>query len=103
MFFASTKTSADDQLGRAKSFFDDKEGVVYCREPLPEFTLGYNSNPSDQEVESLCSCIWSKFPEDRWERKEAKRIFKGAEMSLRTIKLIKRFKKSMKVCGGFEL
>src|SRR5688500_16362252 len=32
--------------------------VVVCREPIPEFTLGSHSNPSEAEVQRLCACIW---------------------------------------------
>ena len=36
------------------------QGVVVrvCEEPLPEFTLGANSNPSEADVKDLCGCIW---------------------------------------------
>jgi hypothetical protein len=36
-----------------------------CKEPLPEFTLGPASNPSDAELAKLCACVWSKLPEGR--------------------------------------
>ena len=93
----------DDLLGREKSYFDKKQKVVFCKEPLPEFTLNYDSNPSDKEVATLCSCIWSKFPEGRWEREEARRLFKGGQPNMQTRSLGDRFGKSLKVCGGYEL
>ena len=37
-----------------------------CKEPLPQFTLGATSNPSDAELAKLCACIWSKLPEGGW-------------------------------------
>ena len=93
----------DDLLGREKSYFDKKQKVVFCKEPLPEFTLNYDSNPSDKEVATLCSCIWNKFPEGRWEREEARRLFKGGQPNMQTKSLGDRFGKSMRVCGGYEL
>ena len=93
----------DDLLGREKSYFDKKQRVVFCKEPLPEFTLNYDSNPSDKEVATLCSCIWNKFPEGRWEREEARRLFKGGQPNMQTRSLGDRFGKSLKVCGGYEL
>jgi hypothetical protein len=93
----------DDLLGREKSYFDKKQKVVFCKEPLPEFTLNYDSNPSDKEVATLCSCIWNKFPEGRWERDEMRRIFKGEDPTWKTQGMFNRFGKAMKVCGGYEL
>ena len=93
----------DDLLGRPKSYFDKDQGVVFCKEPIPEFTLNYDSNPTDKEVATLCSCIWNKFPEGRWERDEMRRIFKGGQPNLKTRGFFPRFDKAMKVCGGYEL
>ena len=93
----------DDLLGRPKSYFDKKERVVKCKEPIQEFTLDYDSNPTDKQVEKLCSCVWNKFPEGRWERKEMRRMFKGEEPSWTTKTMLRRFGKAMKVCGAYEL
>ena len=93
----------DDLLGRPKSYFDKDQGLVFCKEPIPEFTLNYDSNPTDKEVTNLCSCIWNKFPEGRWERNEMRRIFKGGDPNLKTRGFLPRMGKAMKVCGGYEL
>ena len=93
----------DDLLGRPKSYFDQNLKMVFCKEPIPEFTLNYDSNPTDKEVANLCSCIWNKFPEGRWERDEMRRIFKGGDPTWQTQGMFNRFGKSMKVCGGYEL
>ena len=29
-----------------------------CEQPLGPFTLGPDSNPSDAQIATLCSCIW---------------------------------------------
>ena len=93
----------DDLLGRPKSYFDQNLKMVFCKEPIPEFTLNYDSNPTDKEVANLCSCIWNKFPEGRWERDEMRRIFKGDDPTWQTQGMFNRFGKAMKVCGGYEL
>jgi len=33
-----------------------------CKHPLPEFTLGPYSNPSEKELDTLCQCIWQELP-----------------------------------------
>ena len=93
----------DDLLGRPKSYFDKDQRVVFCKEPIGEFTLNYDSNPSDKEVATLCSCVWNKFPEGNWERDEMRRIFKGGEPNWRTKAMYGRVGKAMKVCGIYDL
>ena len=93
----------DDLIGRPKSYFDKDLKMVFCKQPIPEFTLNYDSNPSDKEVSTLCSCIWNKFPEGRWERDQMRRIFKGGKPDLQTKAMFGRVGKAMKVCGGYEL
>ena len=93
----------DDLIGRPKSYFDKDLKMVFCKQPIPEFTLNYDSNPSDKEVSTLCSCIWNKFPEGRWERDQMRRMFKGGKPDLQTKAMFGRVGKAMKVCGGYEL
>jgi hypothetical protein len=45
-----------------------------CKEPLPEFTLGPTSSPSDAELAKLCACILGRFPEGGWEREVSGKI-----------------------------
>ena len=93
----------DDLIGRPKSYFDKDLKMVFCKQPIPEFTLNYDSNPSDKEVSTLCSCIWNKFPEGRWERDQMIRIFKGGKPDLQTKAMFGRVGKAMKVCGVYDL
>ena len=93
----------DDLIGRPKSYFDKDLKMVFCKHPIPEFTLNYDSNPSDKEVSTLCSCIWNKFPEGRWERDQMRRIFKGGKPDLQTKAMFGRVGKAMKVCGVYDL
>ena len=75
---------------------------IKCKEPLPEFTLGENSNPSKKEVRKLCACIWSKFTKD-WERETSAKIRAGQDPGWRGKALVSRFGSAMKKCGGYEL
>lgn len=79
-------------LGEPRSF--------KCREPLPEFTLGPESNPSDAAISKLCACIWSKFPEGGWEREVAEKIRKGEDPGWRVGAFSPRFGAALDACGG---
>jgi hypothetical protein len=82
--------------GAARSFKCSKE-------PLPEFTLGEHSNPSNAQVEQLCACIWSKFPEGGWERRTSAKISAGEDPGWRGRALPSRFGAALKACGGDKL
>ena len=79
------------------------EKTVVCKEPLPEFTLEQNSSPSKMQVKNLCSCIWNQFPENRWERKTAIKIFKGYDPGWKLRAFASRFGKAVEDCGGYKL
>jgi hypothetical protein len=74
-----------------------------CKEPLPEFTLGPTSNPSDAEVEKLCACIWSKLPVGSWERKVSAQIRDGEDPGWRVRGFVQRFSAAFEECGGRSL
>lgn len=74
-----------------------------CKEPLPEFTLGATSNPSDAEVEKLCACIWSKLPADGWERRVSAQIRRGEDPGWRGRGFVPRFGAAIDACGGRSL
>jgi len=78
--------------GEARSF--------KCSEPLPEFTLGRDSNPSDEELAKLCACIWSKLPEGGWERRVAAQIRRGEDPGWRMQGFVPRFGAALDACGG---
>jgi hypothetical protein len=74
-----------------------------CKEPLPEFTLGRDSNPSDEQLAKLCACVWSKLPERGWERKVSAQIKNGEDAGWRTRGFIPRFGAAIDACGGNRL
>ena len=89
--------------GEDQSFFDEQNKLVKCSQPLPEFTLGVNSKPTQSEVISLCSCIWESFPVDGWERPTSGKIRNGEDPGWRGKALLSRFANSLKNCGGMGL
>jgi len=78
--------------------------VVVCREPIPEFTLGSHSKPSEAEVQRLCACIWANLKS--WEKDTARAI---AEKRMEDISALNmrafpsRFGSRLKECGGMDL
>jgi hypothetical protein len=78
--------------------------VVRCAEPLPEFTLGPQSDPSAEQEAALCACIWGKLGE--WERNAAQKIAQGKESEVSAMELRAfptRFGKTLEHCGGMKL
>jgi hypothetical protein len=74
-----------------------------CEQPLPEFTLGRASNPSDEELAKLCTCIWSKLPEGGWEREVSAKIRRGEDPGWRGRGFVPRFGAAVDACGGRSL
>ena len=88
---------------RNRSYFDRSQRAVICREPLPEFTLNYDSSPSNSQAAALCTCIWNKLPSRGHERETAIKIFKGEDPGWFVKAFIPRFQKAVKSCGGYKL
>lgn len=86
-----------------ESHFNQATKSVQCAEPIPEFTLAHNSNPSNSEVKRLCSCVWSKFPEDGWERNVSAAAAQGKNPGPNLRAFIHRFGEAMKQCGAYSL
>jgi hypothetical protein len=75
--------------------------VVTCREPVPQFTLGANSHPSDGDVQRLCACISGKLT--GWESDTARAIAEGRERDVSKLNMAAfpdRFGKRIQECGG---
>ena len=71
-----------------------------CKEPLPKFTLGPSSNPSEAQLSKLCACIWAKLPAGGWEREVSTQIRNGEDAGWRTNGFIPRFSAARDACGG---
>ena len=74
-----------------------------CSEPLPEFTLGPDSDPSAAQLAELCSCIWRRFPEGSWERETMRKAAAGEDPGWRGMGLAPRFGAAVEACGGLEV
>lgn len=76
----------------------------HCTEPLPVFTLGKNSKPTEAQEADLCACIWDNLI--GWEREVSEKVAQGKgsevdQMQLRAFPL--RFKSALEKCGGTKL
>lgn len=74
-----------------------------CREPLPQFTLGEASDPTDDQLQELCNCVWTQFPEGGWEQSTSKQIRAGDNPGWRGRAFQSRFSQALETCGGFSL
>lgn len=72
-----------------------------CKESIPDFTLGENSNPSENEIKNLCGCIWSSFNEK--EKSYSNLVISGKASSDESNDFSRSFYKSLKSCGGLNL
>jgi hypothetical protein len=78
--------------------------VVVCREPIPEFTLGLHSNPSEAEVHQLCACVWEKLK--GWEKDTARALAEKRPEDVSALNMRafpSRFGSRLKECGGMDL
>jgi hypothetical protein len=74
-----------------------------CTQPIPEFSLGPDSNPTNRQIQKLCSCIWGKFPVEGWERRTSKKIKEGIDPGWRGKAFVAKFGKALRECGGDKL
>ena len=74
-----------------------------CEESLPEFTLGPYSNPSNDEIKRLCSCIWNQFPENGWERRVSEKLANREDPGSQLAEFPNRFGNAIEQCGGDNL
>ena len=73
-------------------------------EPLPEFTLGPDSNPTGTQLIDLCGCIWGGL--GKWERETAIAYSEGRGEDVSTLNRLAfsgRFGEVLEECGGMEL
>jgi len=100
---AQVRTVEKDDGTRSARPASSEPRSFKCREPLPEFTLGRHSNPSDEQLAELCRCIWSKLPEGGWERRVAAQIRRGEDPGWRQQGFVPRFGAALEACGGSRL
>ena len=92
-----------DLIGLAKYVASDPF-VVVCPQPIPEFTLGPNSNPSEAEVQRLCDCIWANLNSREKDIARAIASGRGDEVSALNLRAFSsRFGSVVEQCGGMDL
>lgn len=77
---------------------------VRCKERLPEFTLGPNSHPSQDQESALCACIWSDLDQpDRIISQgiRERSLTDGSAPGMQAF--IGRFGDAIEKCGGLKL
>ena len=79
--------------------------TVKCKNTsIPDFKLGYDANPSDEEVTKLCSCVWDKLVD--WEKETAIKLTSGKESEINAVHMAGFpviFGKRISECGGEKL
>ena len=61
---------------------DDMSPRVVCaNHPIPEFSLGTDSVPGEEQQAALCECIWSRL--DQQDRKVAANLRQEADSGMR--------------------
>lgn len=86
-----------------ESYFDKRQKSVICAEPLPEFTLRAESNPTQSQVKKLCTCIWKSFPENGWEHELSRKIKNKQNPGPKVSEFIPKFGDALQKCGGHKL
>ena len=75
-----------------------------CKEPLPVFTLGENSQPTKAQEATLCACIWKNL--GSWEHEVSKKLAEGKTSDISDIHMRAfppRFMNALEKCGGMKL
>jgi hypothetical protein len=88
----------------ARCFADSLLYEAHCKEPLPVFTLGKNSNPTKDQESALCACIWNGL--DQADRVTSENARQGKESELSTSELrmfAARFGDVVRKYGGMKL
>ena len=97
---ACSKAPSSEQ-GEPRSF-------VCAERPLPEFTLGYSSSPTEEQLAALCDCIWNGLP--GWAQRFSEAAVSGnsdagpydnSDWNERSF--ASKFGQQMQKCGGYEL
>jgi len=91
-------------LPAALCFADSPHYVAHCNEPLPEFTLGQTSHPTQDQGSALCACIWNYLNQpDRIISQNIRegRLSDGSAPGVQAF--IGRFGDAIEKCGGMKL
>ncbi len=91
-------------------FFQPQDSAVVeprsfvCTEPLPEFTLNATADPTDAQLDQLCSCVFAGLTAR--DRGISRTLVEGdpSEISQADIqRFIPKFANALESCGGYKL
>jgi hypothetical protein len=71
---------------------------------IPNFTLDYDADPSEEEIVALCSCLWEKLV--GWEKETVIKLTSGEKDKVSTVHMAAFpaiFGKRISECGGEKL
>ena len=75
-----------------------------CEQPLPEFTLGAKSDPTDEQLAELCACIYSGLGGDDKEISHAIVEERQSDVTPAEVQqFIPKFGAALQRCGGNKL
>ena len=79
--------------------------TVKCKNTtIPHFTLDYDANPSEEEINKLCSCIWDKLV--GWEKETVIQLTNGKKGEISAVHMAGFpviFGQRISECGGEKL
>jgi hypothetical protein len=88
----------------ARCFADSPHYEAHCKEPLPVFTIGENSNPTKDQESALCACIWNSLEQSDRVTSENIRQSKESQVSASELQdFIRSFRDALEKCGGMKL
>ncbi|MBL6972983.1 MAG: hypothetical protein ISR67_01200 [Sulfurimonas sp.] len=100
-----TFNGCDSKETKQRNHMNNTPFIVKCKNKnIPEFTLRYNSNPTQKQVEQLCICLWDNLV--GWEKDTIIKITSGKEDEVDRMEMKafpSRFGKRIEECGGDKL
>ena len=97
--FTSTDIKKNDDISEYPLF------EVQCKDlSIPNFRLGNDASPSEEQVAKLCSCIWDKF--EPWEKETASKLSSRKQNEISAVHMAGFpviFGKRISECGGEKL
>ena len=100
VFIATGKKDRHPSDGMTESLV-----TVQCKNTnIPNFTLDYDADPSEEEIEQLCTCIWDKLI--GWEKETVMKLTTGKKDDISSVHMAAFpavFGKRISECGGERL
>lgn len=69
-----------------------------CQEKLPPFIEKFDNKFDEAKLKLLCNCIWTNFPEGKWERKASEKLYNGEDIGWKIKSFSTVFEATLKKC-----